>query len=464
MKTPVSMKRHLLLLPIIVLLIISLGTYTILSQATTPGDVNSDSSIDIVDALLVAQYYVGLNPGNFNATAADVDGNGSIDIVDALLIARFYVGLINEFPGQTPTPTPDNGGYSFTGVLNDGYIDGSRVAYTTTATFDGSIVTITFDGGAGFEWAWLYTPDHHTMTNTGGNIWSATLSGYSAGSTLEYYFTVRKNGQEANNNDARHIWIVGTGSPDDTPAPTPTQPGITPDPTTVPGDYVLVWSDEFENTIGPDWVFETGNGDGGWGNNELEYYRQENAYISNGQLVIEAKQENYGGCNYTSARMKTQGKKSWCYGRIEARIKLPMGQGIWPAFWMLGDNITSVNWPACGEIDIMEHINNETQVHGTIHWDSDGYVNYGNSTSVNAADYHVYSIEWDSSAIKWFVDGNQYSEANILNNINSTHEFHNNFFILLNCAVGGNWPGSPDSSTTFPGYMYVDYVRVWQQQ
>ncbi|GEP64157.1 hypothetical protein CBE01nite_19250 [Clostridium beijerinckii] len=230
----------------------------------------------------------------------------------------------------------------------------------------------------------------------------------------------------------------------------------------------LAWSDEFNGTNinTSNWKYETG-GDG-WGNNELEYYtnRFENARIENGNLVIEARKENYNGMNYTSARLKSQGLKNWTYGKVEARMKLPAGQGVWPAFWMLGENISQVSWPKCGEIDIMEHINNESAIHGTIHWDSTGnntHAQYGAaSPNIDVTQYHVYSIEWDASSIKWFVDGTQYLEANIANNINGTEEFHKPFFILFNLAVGGNWPGNPDGSTPFPAKMYVDYVRVYQ--
>ena len=132
-------------------------------------------------------------------------------------------------------------------------------------------------------------------------------------------------------------------------------------------NWQLVWQDEFDNGISADWVFETGNQDG-WGNNELQYYRRENATVEDGKLVITAKRESFGGYNYTSTRMKTLGKKSWKYGKIEARIKMPAFSGIWPAFWLMGDNITTVNWPNCGEIDVMEHINSENITYGTAHW------------------------------------------------------------------------------------------------
>ncbi len=224
----------------------------------------------------------------------------------------------------------------------------------------------------------------------------------------------------------------------------------------------LVWSDEFNSINTSNWTFEVGGG--GWGNNELQYYTNgSNASIQNGILVIEARRESMGGYAYTSSRMITRGKREFTYGKIEARMAIPMGQGIWPAFWMLGSNIGSVGWPACGETDIMEHINATNTVYGTIHWDTGGYASYGGSINTTPASYHVYTIEWTSSAIKWFVDGVQYHEANIANSINGTDEFHRPFFIILNQAVGGNWPGSPTSSTPFPSRFYVDYVRVYQQ-
>lgn len=230
--------------------------------------------------------------------------------------------------------------------------------------------------------------------------------------------------------------------------------------------WKLIWSDEFDaSSINKsNWTYDIGGS--GWGNNELEYYtnRSENSRIEGGNLVIEARKEAYGGMNYTSARMKTQALQTFTYGKVEARMKLPAGQGIWPAFWMLGSNIVDVSWPKCGEIDIMEHINNEAVSHGTIHWDLDGHQYYGGPTpNIDVTQYHTYGIEWDDKAIKWFIDGTKYWEANIENNINGTDEFHKPFFVILNLAVGGQWPGNPDGSTIFPAKMYVDYVRVYQQ-
>ena len=237
-----------------------------------------------------------------------------------------------------------------------------------------------------------------------------------------------------------------------------------------PGFPTLVWSDEFNgssiNTA--NWGFETGGG--GWGNNELENYtsRTENARISNGMLIIEARRENFGGSAYTSARMKTQGKQSFGINTwVEARIDAPQGQGIWPAFWMLGNSISTVGWPSCGEIDIMEiKGQNPAQNFGTIHWADAGgnHVSFGgiyNSSTSLSAGFHTYAISRTGSSIKWYVDRIQYAEANISGGINSTSEFQGPFFILLNVAVGGNFVGSPDGSTVFPQQMQVDWVRVW---
>ncbi len=229
--------------------------------------------------------------------------------------------------------------------------------------------------------------------------------------------------------------------------------------------YTLVWSDEFDGSSVNlnNWTFETGGH--GWGNNELQYYTNGlNATVSGGILTITARRENYENRQYTSTRMITRGKREFRYGRIEARIQIPTGKGLWPAFWTLGANFGSVGWPRCGEIDIMEHVNTETRTHGYIHWDAgSGHASYGGTANVsNPTAWHVYAIEWDASGIRWSVDGVTFVEANILNNINGTEEFHLPHFMLLNLAVGGDWPGSPDASTVFPAYYRVDYVRVYQ--
>lgn len=240
--------------------------------------------------------------------------------------------------------------------------------------------------------------------------------------------------------------------------------------------YDLVWQDEFEGTtLSNDWVFEIGDGCPGlcgWGNNESQYYRRENTEVKDGNLIITAKQESIGGKNYTSSRIKTQGNKSFTFGRIDIRAVMPKGQGIWPALWMLGDNITSVSWPACGEIDIMEMIGGsangrDNTVHGTVHWDNNGsYANFGGSKSLSEGilndKYFVYSIIWDERKITWLLDNEVYHTIDTTPE--ALDEFRRPFFFLFNVAVGGNWPGNPDSSTSFPQQMVVDYVRVFQKK
>jgi hypothetical protein len=237
--------------------------------------------------------------------------------------------------------------------------------------------------------------------------------------------------------------------------------------------YDLVWNDEFDgNEINSsNWVFETGDGCPnlcGWGNNEQQYYRTENAWVADDVLTIEAREETFGGRSYTSTRMKTQGRQSFQYGRIDIRALLPKGQGMWPALWMLGDNIPAVGWPQCGEIDIMELIGGgpgkDNRVHGTLHWEYDGHAQAGGDYTLATGDfadeYHVFTIIWDESSIRWFVNDVQYNVIDITPAHMS--EFHQEFFFIFNIAVGGNWPGNPDNTTIFPQQMKVDYVRVFQ--
>ena len=229
-------------------------------------------------------------------------------------------------------------------------------------------------------------------------------------------------------------------------------------------DWQIVWQDEFNEDISDDWVFETGYGSWGWGNNEWQYYTSDNAFIRDSNLVIKATLDGQPARrdgSIKSARMKTQHKKYFQYGKIEARIKLPEGQGLWPAFWMLGKDINRVGWPKCGEIDIMENVNGENIIHGTAHWDeNDVHIYKGNSVEdVNINDYHKYSIIWDKYYIRWLFDGKEYYRLEI--NEEVRNEFRQKFYIILNVAVGGRWPENPEAAS-FPAEMLVDYVRVYK--
>ncbi len=257
--------------------------------------------------------------------------------------------------------------------------------------------------------------------------------------------------------------------PTPTPSPTAT-PAPTSTPISVPAGWKLVWDDEFDgNSINKsNWAYDLGAG--GWGNGEAEFYtaRPENSHVENGMLVISALQEKYQGSYYTSARLKTQGLQSFQYGRIEARLKVPGGVGMWPAFWMLGSNFNGNNWPDCGELDIMEYVGKEPDlIMGTMH--GPGYSGATGLTKWNrqkyniADDFHTYAIEWDTNQVSWFFDGEKYSTYTRSDVGIRKWPFDQPFFIILNLAVGGTLAGPIGLKTVFPEQLLVDYVRVFQK-
>jgi beta-glucanase (GH16 family) len=234
----------------------------------------------------------------------------------------------------------------------------------------------------------------------------------------------------------------------------------------------LVMQDEFDVDGAPNsayWSYNIGTGNNGWGNNELQYYtdRPENIVVEDGMLKITAKQELYMGSGYTSARILTKGKVEQKYGRIEARVKLPWGKGLWPAFWMLGANSDTVIWPECGEIDIMEYLgNNPTTAFGTIH--GPGYSganaitkNYTLQNDRFDTGFHIFGIEWGENYINYYIDDVLYNQITP-EDVPGEWVFDQPFYIIMNVAVGGNLPGSPNGDTTFPQTMLVDYVRIYQ--
>lgn len=245
-------------------------------------------------------------------------------------------------------------------------------------------------------------------------------------------------------------------------------------------DYQLVWSDEFEGSELDlsKWEYMTGDGTAyglpsGWGNNELQWYRPDNVTVENGHLVITAKKETYSGKNYTSARIRTINKGNWKYGRFEFRIKLPFGKGIWSAIWMMPTDNVYGGWAASGEIDIVEHLGHEpNKVHGTLHyggpWPQNTHSGVPNTLQEGtfADDFHLFALEWEEGIIKWFVDDSLYQIQTSWYSTNGElpAPFDRRFHLLINVAVGGNWPGNPDATTTFPQMLEVDYVRVYQQR
>jgi beta-glucanase (GH16 family) len=279
------------------------------------------------------------------------------------------------------------------------------------------------------------------------------------------------------------VWqSSATSTPDPEPTPTGTGgPTLMLDnlsgqgnvsPTSYAG-YQLTWSDEFnQQTLDTaTWNFDVGGG--GWGNNELQYYQQDNVAIDRGHLVITAKEENRGGRSFTSSRIKTEGTMEFGFGRVDIRAALPRGQGIWPALWALGADFQQVGWPYCGELDIMEMIGGggrENTVHGTLHWNVGGIGQpyapaYQGGAFEKAGDdfgdgFNVFSMVREHDRVQWLVNDALYHEQYLPDSIDFK-PFDNPFFLIFNIAVGGNWPGSPDASTQFPQRMVVDYVRVF---
>lgn len=322
---------------------------------------------------------------------------------------------------------------------------------------------------------------------TGGDDYVAVSGGtltFAAGET-EKQVSITVNGDDAREGDETFQVILsgasgatiyrGTATAtllnDDTRVPF-TNAGYDA-PTSYPG-YTLAWADEFNNApLNSSW-WSNQNGDGcpnlcGWGNNELEYYtdRPENLFFQDGALIIEARPESYSGKNYTSSKILTAGKKTFKYGRIDIRARLPLGKGIWPALWLLPQDNVYGNWPRSGEIDMMEGIGEANKVYGTIHYgpgpgSTQTSRNYTLPSGNFGDAFHVFSLEWKQDQIKWIVDGNTYSTVNRADIGSLNWPFNEQFYLIFNLAVGGNWPGNPDATTRFPQWLIVDYIRVYQ--
>lgn len=277
-----------------------------------------------------------------------------------------------------------------------------------------------------------------------------------------------------------------SGNDNTTPPPVVNPPSENPDTLIIPttgydapnnyDGYTLAWSDEFnDNKLSTsDWSHDMGDGCPnlcGWGNNELQYYTNaaSNLFFKDGKLVIRARKESYGGKNYTSSKIKTQGKKAFKFGRIDFRAALPIGKGIWPAFWMMPENNVFGGWPRSGEIDIMEYLGHEpAKVHGTVHYgQGPGSIQISRNTSLTSGNFnekfHVFSFVWEEDKMEWLVDGQVYSTVTKADVGANNYPFNEQFHLIINLAVGGNWPGNPDASTKFSQHYIVDYVRVFQK-
>jgi beta-glucanase (GH16 family) len=243
-------------------------------------------------------------------------------------------------------------------------------------------------------------------------------------------------------------------------------PIIDPEP---PGPNGLIWSDEFDTNGSPssdNWTYDIGNGEYGWGNNEEQYYTRRNATVTEGVLQINAKRELYRGSKYTSSRLKTQGRFSFTYGRVEVRAKLPEGGGTWPAIWMLGENITSVGWPECGEIDIMEHKGNNpgvtsSAIHNNSGYGDTPYVYFLDKVNDVSSNFHTYGLNWTKDKIEFTVDDVVHYTYNPANKNANNWPFDKPQFIILNVAMGGSLGGNISDSFTSSS-MEIDYVRVYK--
>ncbi len=270
----------------------------------------------------------------------------------------------------------------------------------------------------------------------------------------------------------------GSGAPTE-PVDGGPEPPVPPDQPGDSGVWTLVWSDEFDGTglNGSKWSVQEGDGcaEGicGWGNDEAQWYRAENLEVSGGFLTLTAEQEAAGGKPYTSARIRTAGKGDWTYARVEVRARLPRGQGLWPAIWMLPTDEVYGVWAASGEIDIVELVGHEPgTVHGTLHYGDPWPNNQSSGATFTLADgtfaddFHVFALEWEEGVIRWFVDGELYQTQTQWHSSGGAYPapFDQRFHLLLNVAVGGRWPGYPDGTTVFPQTMDVDWVRVYQRR
>jgi beta-glucanase (GH16 family) len=388
-----------------------------------------------------------------------------------------YTGLYQDNPA-TPGTTYSADGWGYSLSADGGGIHGQDqiwlevtfrdAALNTIALYRSAIVSGANIGGMGGLDQWLRLPitNAWSFTNSGGVAIAIAVTNTTAtlvappGTEVVRYQTVFHQGPD-NANGSMYF--------DDLSLNQISGPNTA---------WNIVWSDEFggSSIAATNWTFETGN-NGGWGNNELEYYtgRSQNAYVTNGFLHIVARQESFGGFNYTSARMKSQNHFSKQYGRIEFRAKMPSGVGFWPALWMLGNNFPSVGWPACGEIDIMENKGSVPgQAQGTIHY-SNNSNQHVQSTGIydfpagnGATNFHTYLLNWADDSIQWSVDGQLYETQTSWSSSTGPYPapFNLPFYFIMNLAVGGNYVGNPSTNSinanaVWPGEMQVDYVRVY---
>lgn len=369
------------------------------------------------------------------------------------------------------------GTYTLTFTATDA-AGNTATATRTVAVADTIAPVITLVGEASITHpeGTTYVDAGATATDTVDGAVSVTTAGNVASIAGTYTLTYSGTDNAGNSATATRTVIVEPAGNVNITNPTLTVADNTA--VTQGGALNLVWSDEFNGAqLDPEvWFFESGDGSQygipGWGNDELQWYLPDSAELSNGLLVITARNEVQNGKNYTSARLNTRDRFAFRYGRIEARMRLPGGQGVWPAFWLLPQDDAYGSWAASGEIDVMEAVNlgasGGNTVYGTLHygdqWPNNVFTGDTYVVATDAtADFHDYALEWDESEMRWYVDGILYAVQNSWYTTSAAFPapFDQSFHILFNVAVGGNFPGSPNASTVFPVRMEVDYVRVY---
>lgn len=423
------------------------------------GDLNNDRGVDLGDLAVLGEYW--LDHGNAGCNG-DTGNDCRVDAADLAKLSEQWLWM--ECISTATASGVEDSAYAASKAIDGSMSTRWSSAFANNQWLQIDLGRVRTAYGLKIYWEAAYATSYNVQVSVNGSTWTQVYAdGNANGGTDDINFTQRSvryvkiNCLTRATTYGSSIYEVQIKSNDDC------RPAS--------ADWELVWSDEFD---GPsistaNWSWETGGG--GWGNNEWQYYTNstENSSISDGKLVITAR-KNHLGRDYTSARMVTRNKRSFQYGRMEARIKLPVGgKGIWPAYWMLGNNIGSHGWPECGELDILEAVNDFVTVHGTLHYGSgDPYIHDSNGGSYTppvdvSADYHVYAVEWEPTVMRWYFDDVKfYTTSNWWASTAYPAPFNQPFFFILNIAVGGNWPGYPDATTTFPQTMYVDYIRVYQ--
>ncbi|MDB6066495.1 MAG: hypothetical protein JWR26_2703 [Pedosphaera sp.] len=455
-----------------------------LGNRTFAGNVLTNAGFELDPAGQSTTFvnWIAFGPNAYNQYSAATAHSGTnyFKVYQAFSGAVSYTGVYQDIPcAPGATYTADGWAYTSSGDA----LAGTNLAwievyfrdssYNILALYRSTIVTSNLIGAGTFPkntWVDLkvtnqYNPASFQITNT-------VTSLVAPAGTVSVRYQIVLQGDASTSGGT----ISGGSMYFDDLTLNQTGGGVAP-----PTAWNIVWSDEFSGTTikSTNWTFESGN-NGGWGNNELEYYTNstQNAYVSNGILHIVARKQNVSSFQYTSARMKSQNLYSKAYGRFEFRAKLPQGVGFWPALWLLGNNISTVNWPACGEIDVLENPGtNSAFAQGTIHYSTTTNNNHLSTTGTytlpnggSVTDFHSYMLEWQPSYIKWYVDGVLYENDTSWSSSTGPYPapFNQPFFLLMNLAVGGNYVGNPSTTNinangAFPGDMQIDYIRVYDQ-